>query len=161
MKHLLKLLCSLFLFCTISAHAQKEKVEFPYSHDSLVELLKDTNWLKASAEKYMEYVKNGDIKRNGNDLLASYIILNQNEEGLQFVSKKIEKMKNTFFSSSWEKIMSTIFYGYFYTNLHPGTTTYLNAVNRTFSELSPFLMRTAGICIMSRSERTPFIQMRL
>ena len=44
MNHSPKMLFSLFLFCSLSVHAQKENVVFLYSHESLTELLKDTNW---------------------------------------------------------------------------------------------------------------------
>src|SRR6185437_875451 len=108
MKLLPKLLCSFLVFFTLFAHAQKENVVFPYSHDSLVELLKDTSWLKASAKKYMEYVKNGDIKRDFYDFLSAYVILNENEEGLKLLSKQLMHIEESKISDEPTKALISI-----------------------------------------------------
>ena len=137
MKHFLKLLCSLMIFCTASVHAQKEKVVFPYSHDSLIELIKDTNWLKASAEKYLKYENNDSTIQNFFNKISACAFLNENEEGLKLVSKELSRMEKSVIQYSVEKAMFSTYYGYFYAALHPGKNSYYNAVKQTFAKYNP------------------------
>src|SRR6185437_4615962 len=139
MKHLLKLLCSLFLFCTISVHAQKENVVFPYSHDSLVELLKDTNWLKASAKKYMQFIDNGSLQPMPPFNVSVCVILDKNQEALDLVSNEMSALEKSAAGFPGPKALYSIMYGYLYATLHPGENSYYNAVQTAFEKLTPSL----------------------
>ena len=137
MKHLPKLLFSLFLFSTLSVHAQKEKVQFPYWHESLTELLKDTNWLKSSAEKYIQYIDNGSLAPIVAFQSAAYAILNENEKGLKLISNELSRIEESATSFAGEKVLNSIMYGYYYANLHSGKDNYYNAVKQVFEKLNP------------------------
>lgn len=122
------------LFCTVSVHAQKEKVVFPYSHTSLIELVKDTNWSKESAEKYLQYENNDTTTPFDPDKICAYAILNKNEEGLKIISKELLPVEKSIASDNFSKVMYSIWYGYFYYTLHPEKNSYYNAVKRTFAK---------------------------
>ena len=113
MKHFLNLIFSLLVFCTITVHAQKEKVEFHYLHDSLTELLKDTNWLKASAEKYLQYINNGSLTAIAPFQSAAYAVLDKNEEGLKLISGELSRIQESSMSFAGEKVLTSIMYGYY------------------------------------------------
>lgn len=139
MKHFSKLICSLLVFCTVTVHAQKEKVEFPYSHDSLVELLKDSNWLKASAEKYVQFINNGSLDPIIPFQSAAYAIINKNEEGLKLISNELSRIQESGTGFAGEKVLNSIVYAYYYATLHPGKDIYYNTVKEAFEKLSPTL----------------------
>ena len=139
MKHFPKILCIFFLFCTISVHAQKEKVEFPYSHESVTELLKDSNWLKASAAKYLQYINNGSLQPIFPFQASAYVILNKNEEGIKLVSGELSQIEKSAASFPGAKVLTSIMYGYFYFTLHPAKDSYYNAVQRAFEKLNPLV----------------------
>lgn len=139
MKHFPKLIFSLLVFCTVSVHAQKEKVEFPYSHESLVELLKDTNWLKTSAEKYLQYINNGSLTAIAPFQSAAYAVLDKNEEGLKLISNELSRIQESAMSFAGEKVLNSIVYAYYYATLHPGKDIYYNAVKQAFEKLNPTL----------------------
>ena len=134
MKHFPKLICGFLVLCTISVHAQKENVVFPYSHNSLVELIKDTSWIKASAEKYMQYVNNGSIGPYIVYEISACAILNENEEGLKLISKELLPIEKSVMSYPRQKSLYSIWYGYFYYALHPEKNSYYNAVQQTFAK---------------------------
>ena len=139
MKHFLKLICSLLVFCTVSVHAQKEKVEFPYTHDSIVELLKDTNWLKSSAEKYVQFINTGSLDPIVPFQSAAYAILNQNEEGLKLISNELLRIQESGMGFAGEKVLNSIVYAYYYSRLHPGKDSYYTTVKQAFEKLNPTL----------------------
>src|SRR5579864_7713777 len=110
MRHSLsiKLSCGLLFFCTVSVHAQKANAVFPYWHDSLVELIKDTIWINASAEKYLQYVNNGSVKPNVNYDISAFDVLNENEKGLSMISKELPAIEKSVMSNAWQKVMYSI-----------------------------------------------------
>ena len=132
-----KLLCALLIFSTLSAHAQKEKVAFPYSHESLTELLQDSNWLKSSAEKYIQYIDNGSLAPIVPFQSAAYTILNENEKGLKLITNELSRIKESATAFPGEKVLNSIMYGYYYATLHPGKDNYYNAVKEVFEKLNP------------------------
>jgi len=137
MKHLLKLFYGLLVFCNLPAHAQKEKVVFPYSHDSLIELLKDSNWVRNSAEKYLQFIDNGSLKPMPPFNVSAYVILDKNEDGLQLVSNELSAIEKSPARFQGPPVLYSIMYGYLYATPHPGKNSYYNAVKEEFEKLNP------------------------
>ena len=92
MKNIYRLLSSLIVFCTMSAHAQNENVVFPYSHASLIDLIKDTTWQKESAEKYLLMVMQATIPPSIIDQIYACVISNENEEGMKLLLGELMKI---------------------------------------------------------------------
>ncbi len=120
--------------------AFSQEITFPYYHSSSISLINDSIWLKANAEKYLNYLIQ-PLVSGGNTLdsttvfyrkIQSYLILNKNEEALRLLQPIVKNYHHQL------DIYSLVFYfGYFKQAIKPGKNKYFNTAINTFESFHP------------------------
>lgn len=137
---MIKLLYRLFftplIFYSTILFGQPSEPSFIYKQNSIIQLLNDSTWLKASTEKYLTTLENKKVKKQIDDAtyfnrkLQSYVLTNECSKGLKITNSLLISNPDLIYA----KVYLIIFHSYFTECVQRNKHAYIPAVKQAFKK---------------------------